>query len=79
MAGHETIDCHCFVVDILHPQYAGNLSTEIKLEMIANASGSAGENKDYLLNTADHLSNINIQDHYIEEIANKFRQWRDLT
>ncbi|WP_420548545.1 gamma-glutamylcyclotransferase [Curvivirga sp.] len=65
----ETLSCHTFVVDRHHPQYAGDLSEDETISMIVRAHGSAGSNRDYLLNTVKHLDDCGIIDPPLHRLA----------
>jgi glutathione-specific gamma-glutamylcyclotransferase len=54
----RTIRALCYVVDQKHGQYAGHLSPEEQLQMVAHSSGSTGPNRDYVCNTARSLREI---------------------
>ena len=54
IAGQLT-SAYTFVTDPDHPQYAGDLGIDKSAEMIMAASGHSGLNRDYLMNTLNHL------------------------
>lgn len=49
------LDAHTYVADPGHSQYAGDLGLERSAEMICQAGGCAGLNRDYLINTVREL------------------------
>ncbi len=53
---------YCFVADPTHSQYAGNLGIERSAEIIMNAQGCAGLNRDYLINTVRRLEQEGFSD-----------------
>lgn len=51
-----------YVVDPDHPQYCGGLPLERQAQVIARATGGRGPNRDYLINTAEHLHALGLPD-----------------
>lgn len=51
-----------YVVDRAHPQYCGGLPLERQAQVIARARGGRGPNRDYLVNTAEHLHGLGLPD-----------------
>jgi len=49
------IRAQTYVSDPLHPQYAGDLGIDRSAEMICGATGCAGSNRDYLIDTIREL------------------------
>jgi cation transport protein ChaC len=49
------VEAYTFVADPKHRQFAGDLGVERSAEMIMEAKGIAGLNRDYLINTVRHL------------------------
>ncbi|WP_099866083.1 gamma-glutamylcyclotransferase [Pararhizobium haloflavum] len=58
-----------FVVDRGHAQYAGALSTEEAVRQVCGAVGVSGPNEEYVINTVNHLNQMNIRDHWLERVA----------
>ena len=58
----EQVQAICYIVDPVHSQYAGGLSLAEQAQVIKSAKGSAGENLEYLHNTAKHLETLGIDD-----------------
>ncbi|MBU2960617.1 gamma-glutamylcyclotransferase [Citreicella sp. C3M06] len=56
------IEAVTYVIDPHHVQYCGGLPLEEQAQIIANATGGMGPNRQYLENTADHLDQIGIPD-----------------
>ena len=63
------VRCMTFVVDPTHRQFAGELSVDDAVERVRGASGGGGPNDEYVINTVQHLGEMNIRDHKLEEIA----------
>ena len=49
------VRAYCFIADPAHHQYAGDLGIERSAEIIMNAQGCAGLNRDYLINTVRRM------------------------
>ncbi|OXT02679.1 gamma-glutamylcyclotransferase [Notoacmeibacter marinus] len=64
----------CYVVDRYHAQYLGALSVHDAASRVAGATGKFGPNSDYVLNTVDHLRELNINDGWLEAVARHLRQ-----
>jgi cation transport protein ChaC len=62
-----------FVVDRSHPQYAGKLSLESQLAFVLQGEGRSGRNPDYVLNTADHLTELGLHDPTLHWLAGRLR------
>jgi glutathione-specific gamma-glutamylcyclotransferase len=60
-SGRE-LEALCYIADRAHPQYAGRLSLEAQARLVRSASGLAGANLDYVLNTVRHLEEAGIHD-----------------
>ncbi len=63
-----------FVADCAHPQYAGQLSIQGKLEIIKTATGKAGSSAEYFLKTIQGLQKHNIQDNYLEKLLELYEK-----
>ena len=55
-----------YVIDENHEQYCGGLPLEEQAQIIAKAVGGRGPNTEYLYNTANHLSDVGLQDPALE-------------
>ncbi len=55
-------ECHAFVADRRHVQYAGGLPRAEAVRIIRRAAGSTGSNREYLANTVRHLDELGISD-----------------
>lgn len=65
----ETVAGLAYVVDRGHAQYAGALSSEEAARRVLGATGQSGANEDYVVNTVNHLRQMNIRDHWLERVA----------
>ncbi|MCP1199986.1 gamma-glutamylcyclotransferase [Notoacmeibacter sp. MSK16QG-6] len=63
----------CYVVDRHHDQYLGALSVQDAANRVAGATGKFGPNEDYVLNTVDHLRELNIRDGWLEAVARRLQ------
>jgi len=61
----------CYVVDQNHRQFAGRLSAERQLEMVAESCGNTGPNRDYVCNTARSLSEIGVRDRTLQWLSDR--------
>ncbi len=62
-----------YVVDRSHPQYVGDLTRDEALTLIRQGHGHAGPNRDYVVNTANHLAELGINDPELEWLARRLR------
>lgn len=63
----------CYVVERGHEQYAGVLPLERQLQHVRQGHGVSGPNCDYVLNTADHLTELGIRDSGLSWLAKALR------
>lgn len=63
-----------YVVDRAHPQYVGDLSLEQQAQIIAQAHGGRGPNREYLDNTARHLAELGIADAELEWLSQRVNE-----
>lgn len=68
------IDAYCFVADQAHDDYAGALPTSDAVDLIMQASGVAGLNRDYLMNTVHHLESIGFIDKHLQDLLQEIEQ-----
>ena len=61
-AGARRVTALCYLVDRDHPQYAGALSTDEQVKLVRQGQGMSGNNRDYVLNTVDHLKTMKLTD-----------------
>ncbi len=62
-----------YVIDRAGPQYRGGLTPDRQAEVIAQASGARGPNRDYLFATAAHLAALGISDPELEALVARVR------
>ncbi len=55
-------DALTYVINPAHDQYCGGLPLEEQAQIIARATGGRGPNRDYLMSTARHLTDLGIGD-----------------
>lgn len=67
------VEALLYVVDRAHPQYVQRLNREKALAMIRSGHGHSGPNRDYVINTADHLRELGISDPELEWFAERLR------
>lgn len=70
----RTIHALAYVIDPDHDQYCGNLALAEQAQIIAQATGGRGPNRDYLFATADHLADLGIADSDLSWLATQVRQ-----
>ena len=63
-----------YVMDQNHDQYCGDLSLEQQAQIIALAVGGRGPNTEYLHNTAQHLTEIGLEDPDLTWLSNRVRE-----
>lgn len=62
-----------YVMDRNHEQYCGALSLSEQADIIARAAGPAGPNAEYLLNTAQRMRELGLQDATIFELVERVK------
>jgi cation transport protein ChaC len=62
------VEALCFLSDVHHPQWAGNLGLERQAELIAGARGLSGRNVDYLRDLVEHLREMRVRDAAMERL-----------
>ena len=70
----ERVGALTYLVDETHKQYAGRLDIEKQLGLVKTASGAGGTNIDYVVNTVQHLREMNIVDKRLEELVARLEQ-----
>ncbi|MEO1703079.1 MAG: gamma-glutamylcyclotransferase [Pseudomonadota bacterium] len=63
-----------YVADRGHIQYAGKMDVNTAVTRVNGAVGKAGPNEDYVLNTAAHIRELGIKDHWMEDLERRLRQ-----
>lgn len=66
-----------YTVDRRHKEYAGTLDLAEALRVIRAGRGASGANRDYVVNTADHLVRLGIRDPALEWLAERLRHDED--
>ena len=69
LADGRVVTALAYVIDRAHLQYAGALQADEAALIVAHARGRSGENVDYVLNTLEHLREMGIRDHWLEEVG----------
>lgn len=60
-----------FVANPENPAFIDTITLEEKISIITKAKGHSGTNLEYFLNTYSTLSELNIQDNYLDSLYNK--------
>ncbi len=66
---HANVMALAYLVERLHPNYAGTLPLGVQAHLIRGARGISGNNVDYLLNTVAHLGELGIRERGLERIV----------
>jgi cation transport protein ChaC len=74
LAGGRTVAAVAYLADEHHPQYAGGLTLAEQAGLVRRSIGESGPNLDYVLNTAEHLTQLGIHDRALERLAATLRQ-----
>jgi len=67
------VEALAYVIDPAHVQYCGGLPLEEQAQIIAQAVGGRGPNRDYLWNTAAHLDQLGLGDPDLDWLAARVR------
>jgi cation transport protein ChaC len=62
-----------YVVDRSHGQYAGKLDEETQFGIVAAAHGRSGANREYVMNTAEHLAELGMADPLLDRLAHRLK------
>ena len=73
LADGRAVEALVFVIDPDHVQYCGGLPLEEQAQIIAQAVGGRGPNRDYLHATARHLADLGIGDADLEWLSARVR------
>jgi cation transport protein ChaC len=65
------VEAYTFVADPSHRQFAGDLGVERSAEIIMEARGIAGLNRDYLINTVRHLEREGFADERLHPLLKR--------
>lgn len=71
LADGRVVSAMTFVVDEAHTQFAGRLSVDQQLALVGAAAGTTGANRDYVLNTVDHLKQMGFADRHLIDLARR--------
>src|SRR5262245_19303596 len=71
------VDALCYAVDRGHPQYAGRMTHDRQLQIVRQAHGRSGNNRDYVLETAKALEALGIVDHDLQVLAQRLKSSQD--
>ena len=74
LADGRRVEAVTYVIDESHEQYCSDLPLEEQAQIIANAVGGRGPNWEYLYNTANHLSDIDLRDPDLEWLTARVRE-----
>lgn len=67
----RVVQAICYVIDRDHHQYRGSLEHEQQAQIIAQAHGPAGSNRDYLHRTVESLTALQIEDQDLNWLSNR--------
>ncbi|MDB5812768.1 MAG: ChaC family protein [Betaproteobacteria bacterium] len=73
-AGDLKLRTVAFVVNHVHPHYAGKLPLETVVKTLATAKGKFGSGADYLYQTVDCLAKHGIRDSYLTQLRERVMQ-----
>ena len=71
LSGGQRIRAVCYVADQHHEQFAGHLTADDAARRVSVSEGRSGHNVDYVRSTVDHLQEMQIRDHWLEDVARK--------
>ncbi len=71
----RTVPALAYVVDRKHPQYAGRLSHEARVDLVRHGLGRSGPNPEYVIATARHIAEIGIRDASVEALVSELIRW----
>ncbi|WP_284379537.1 gamma-glutamylcyclotransferase [Amylibacter marinus] len=72
----ECVQAYFYVVDPDHEQYTGVLKLEHQAQVIAHATGNRGPNSEYLINVAQNLKALDLEDPELEWLSNRVQEIR---
>lgn len=70
----STVEAYTFVADTSHSQYAGKLDIEHAAEIILQAEGLSGLNRDYLINTVTKLDDEGFAEPELRALLDQVRR-----
>jgi len=65
----EQVEGVCLVARHDHPQYAPRLAQQVIIDLVRNAHGERGSNREYVLNTVSHLREMGMLDDTLDTIG----------
>ena len=65
---NRVVEAICFVVNRANDQYVGKLSVAAMARHVCQGVGERGACFDYLLSTVEHLRELGVKDHTLEEV-----------
>ena len=65
----EQVEGVCLVARHDHPQYAPRLDRQLIFDLVKDAHGARGSNREYVLNTVFHLREMGMVDDTLDEIG----------
>jgi len=74
LANGTARDALTYVINQTHDQYCGGLPLEEQAQIIARAVGGRGTNRDYLVSTARHLTELGIGDQDLDWLVARVAQ-----
>ncbi len=69
LATGQRVEAVCYIADRQHEQFAGSMSADEAAGRVAFSQGRSGHNVDYVASTLDHLREMNIRDHWLEDVG----------
>ncbi|MDE2791708.1 MAG: gamma-glutamylcyclotransferase [Paracoccaceae bacterium] len=70
----RTVAAVCFVIDPTHELYCGELSADEQARIISRASGTRGDNREYLYWTCAHLDRLGLSDPELTALEARVRK-----
>lgn len=67
----DRVTAVCYIADRQHRQFAGSMSADDAARRVAVSRGQSGHNIDYVASTLTHLRDMNIRDHWLEDVAGR--------
>ncbi len=68
-SGHREVTALTYVAETHHPSFVGQMTLNEQAAMIATATGRSGTNLEYMMNTIQHLRDLNIHDTELERLV----------
>ncbi|MBX5161844.1 MULTISPECIES: gamma-glutamylcyclotransferase [unclassified Rhizobium] len=76
LAGGCRVEAVTYIADRDHEQYAGTLDAFEAARVVSQAKGQSGPNDAYVFNTAMHLKQMGIRDHWLEQVVDEVERLR---